>query len=58
MSSADERLADAVEETGVRDADELIRARPELLRSDLFGPPAWKWSGAPQSADNGEPGSG
>ena len=53
-----EALADALGETGARDADELIRARPELLRSDLFGPPAWKSSGAPQSADNGEPGSG
>jgi len=37
-------LADAVEETGAEDADELIRAHPELLRSDLFGPPAWKAS--------------
>ena len=41
-----EALADAVEETGARDADELIRAHPELLRSDLFGPPAWKASSA------------
>jgi hypothetical protein len=37
-----EALADALEGTGARDADELIRVRPEFLQSDLFGPPAWK----------------
>jgi hypothetical protein len=35
-------IADAVEETGARDADELLRGRPELLRTDLFGPPSWR----------------
>ena len=39
-----EALADAVEATGAPDADELICAHPEFLRSDLFGPPAWKTS--------------
>lgn len=35
-------IADAAEETGALDADELLRVRPELLRSDLFGRPSWR----------------
>ncbi|MEX0673140.1 MAG: hypothetical protein WD067_00100 [Gaiellaceae bacterium] len=35
-------IAAAVEESGAADAEELLRVHPELLRSDLFGPPSWK----------------
>ncbi|MBD0338069.1 MAG: hypothetical protein ICV67_02125 [Thermoleophilia bacterium] len=35
-------IADAVEETRARDAEELLRERPGLLRSDLFGLPGWR----------------
>jgi hypothetical protein len=35
-------IADAVQESGAADPDELLRAHPELRRSVLFGPPSWK----------------
>jgi hypothetical protein len=35
-------LADAAAATDAADADELFRRRPELLRSDLLGAPAWR----------------
>jgi hypothetical protein len=35
-------IAAAVQESGAADVEELLRAHPELLRSDLFGPPGWK----------------
>jgi hypothetical protein len=35
-------IAAAVQQSEAADADELLRAHPELRRSDLFGPPSWK----------------
>ena len=35
-------IASAATDVGTSDADELIRARPDLSRGDLLGPPAWK----------------
>ena len=37
-----EALADAVAATDAADADELFSQRPELLRGDLLGAPAWR----------------
>ena len=39
-------VADALTETGARDAGALLAARPELFRSDLLGQPAWRRSTA------------